>query len=96
MRLPACGTVAVLREVKGSVTYIVGLKHIKSYDYLSAECQQMLSICDRLARLFPSEDLEEAARAMLKYLGELKRPYLTPMEQKLLRLIEFYILGTNE
>ncbi len=33
--------------------------------------------------------LQEAGRAVLKYLGELKRPYLTQVEQKLLSLIEF-------
>ncbi|MBD2255008.1 hypothetical protein [Nostoc parmelioides] len=33
-------------------------------------------------------NLEEAARALLKHLGELKRPYLTQVEEKLLSLIE--------
>lgn len=46
-------------------------------------------ICDRLTRLRESESLEEAAKAVLKFLGELKRPYLTQVEQKLLSLIEF-------
>ncbi|MEH2327371.1 MAG: hypothetical protein V7K32_28200 [Nostoc sp.] len=32
--------------------------------------------------------MEEAARAVLKHLGELKRPYLTAVEEKLLALIE--------
>ncbi|NDJ25530.1 hypothetical protein GS682_28620 [Nostoc sp. B(2019)] len=42
----------------------------------------------RISRLGENENLEEAARAVLKHLGELKRPYLTNMEQKLLTLIE--------
>ncbi|WP_341531668.1 hypothetical protein WKK05_38800 (plasmid) [Nostoc sp. UHCC 0302] len=68
--------------------YTVGLQYLKSYNYLPQECQQMQVICDRINRLQKSENLEEAARAMLKYLGELKRPYLTAVEEKLLSLIE--------
>lgn len=48
----------------------------------------MLLVCDRLSRLRESENLEEAARAMLKHLGELKRPYLTTVEEKLLGVVE--------
>ncbi|MBN3879938.1 MULTISPECIES: hypothetical protein [unclassified Nostoc] len=32
--------------------------------------------------------MEEAARAVLKHLGELKRPYLTAVEEKLLGFVE--------
>jgi hypothetical protein len=32
--------------------------------------------------------LEEAARAVLKHLGELKRPYLTEFEEEILSFIE--------
>ncbi|MBD2534994.1 hypothetical protein H6G97_38440 [Nostoc flagelliforme FACHB-838] len=66
----------------------VGLKYLKSYDYLPQECKQMQIISDRMTRLRQNENLEEAGRAVLKYLGELKRPYLTQVEQKLLSLIE--------
>jgi hypothetical protein len=68
--------------------YTVGLPHLKSYNYLPAECEQMQVICDRVTRLRQNENLEEAGRAVLKYLAELKRPYLTQVEQKLLSLIE--------
>ncbi|MBW4457704.1 MAG: hypothetical protein KME55_36520 [Nostoc indistinguendum CM1-VF10] len=68
--------------------YTIGLKHLKSLNYLPAECEQMQLISDRLTRLRQNENLEEAGRAVLKYLGELKRPYLTQVEQKLLSLIE--------
>ncbi|WP_375502585.1 hypothetical protein [uncultured Nostoc sp.] len=68
--------------------YTVGLQHLKSYNYLPAECEQMQLISDRITRLRQNENLEEASRAVLKYLGELKRPYLTQVEQKLLSLIE--------
>ncbi|MDZ8139795.1 MAG: hypothetical protein RM049_31665 [Nostoc sp. DedQUE04] len=68
--------------------YTVGLQHLKSYNYLPAECEQMRVICDRISRLRENENLEEAAHAVLKHLGELKRPYLTAVEEKLLGLIE--------
>ncbi len=32
--------------------YAIGLQHLKSYNYLSAECEQMQVICDRLARIY--------------------------------------------
>ncbi|WP_245246272.1 hypothetical protein [Nostoc sp. ATCC 53789] len=32
--------------------------------------------------------MEDASSAVLKHLGELKRPYLTAMEKKLLSVIE--------
>ncbi len=55
------------------------IDHLRSLNYLPAECQQMQKICDaygglclRISRLRENENLEEAARAVLKYLGELK------------------------
>lgn len=56
----------------------------------------MLSTCNgcanvkdkRISRLREKENLEEAARTVLKHLGELKRPYLTVVEEKLLSVIE--------
>jgi hypothetical protein len=68
--------------------YTIGLQHLKSFNYLPQECQQMQQISDRISRLRENENLEEAARAMLKYLGELKRPYFTDVEEKLLSVIE--------
>ncbi|MEH2002819.1 MAG: hypothetical protein V7L00_29515 [Nostoc sp.] len=75
--------------------YTVGLQHLKSYNYLPAECEQMREICDRIHRLRENENLEQAARAVLKHLGELKRPYLTVVEEKVLSLIE-QEYGVNE
>ncbi|MBD2492327.1 hypothetical protein [Aulosira sp. FACHB-615] len=75
-----------VRTWDGELT--VGVQHLKSFDYLPQECQQMQQVCDRITRLQESENLEEAGRAMLKYLGELKRSYLTDVEEKLLSVIE--------
>ncbi|WP_313954544.1 hypothetical protein [Aulosira sp. FACHB-615] len=66
----------------------VGVQHLKSFDYLPQECQQMREICDRITRLREGENLEEAAKAVLKFLGELKRPYLTAVEERLLDVLE--------
>lgn len=80
-------------EVSCTVTmwdgeYTVRIDHLKPFNYLESECQQMQQISDRISRLRENENLEEAARAVLKHLGELKRPYLTVVEEKLLGLIE--------
>jgi len=45
-------------------------------------------VCLRITKLRNSGKLEEAAVANLKHLGELKRSYLTPLEEKLLGLLE--------
>ncbi len=65
----------------------VGLQHLKSFDYLDDECKQMQQISDRINKIY-SRDMEKTAYAILKSLGEIKRPYLTPLEEKLLTLLE--------
>ncbi|MEH1920158.1 hypothetical protein [Nostoc sp.] len=67
--------------------YAVGLQHLKSYDYLPAECEQMQVICDRITRVY-SDSLEETVKSLLQSLGKLNRPYLTAVEEKLLNLLE--------
>ncbi|MUG91804.1 hypothetical protein F7734_04685 [Scytonema sp. UIC 10036] len=68
--------------------YVVKMDHLKSFDYLEEDCQQMGVLCDRLTRLRNQGNLEEAALSVLKQLGEIKRPYLTPVEEKLLGVLE--------
>ncbi|MEH2048360.1 hypothetical protein [Nostoc sp.] len=48
--------------------YTVGLQHLKSYNYLPAECEQMQVICDRIRRLRENKNLEDAPSAVLKHL----------------------------
>ncbi|MEH1812451.1 MAG: hypothetical protein V7K26_17460 [Nostoc sp.] len=67
--------------------HTVGLQHLKSYDYLPAECQQMQVICDRISRVY-SDSLEETVKSLLQLLGKVNRPYLTAVEEKLLKLLE--------
>jgi hypothetical protein len=72
----------------------VGLQHLKSFNYLPQECQQMQMISDaygglrlRLARVY-SDSLEETVKSLLQSLGKLKRAYLTALEEKLLSVLE--------
>ncbi|YAF99110.1 MAG: hypothetical protein AB3A66_29430 (plasmid) [Nodularia sp. CChRGM 3473] len=65
----------------------VGLKHLKSYEYLPHDCEQMRQICDRLSRVyFPA--LEESVQRFLESLGKLNRIYLTALEEKVLSVLE--------
>lgn len=68
--------------------YTVRIDHLKPLNYLKSECQQMQLISECISRLGENENLEEAAHAVLKHLGELKRPYLTAFEEELLGFIE--------
>ncbi|MHC5825035.1 MAG: hypothetical protein ACYT04_56620 [Nostoc sp.] len=67
--------------------HTVGLQHLKSFNYLPQECQQMQSLSDRISRVY-SDSLEETVKSLLQSLGKLNRPYLTTVEEKLLSLIE--------
>ncbi|WP_208340669.1 hypothetical protein [Aetokthonos hydrillicola] len=64
------------------------MDHLKSLEYSDADCERMKEGCDRITRLCTSGRLEDAAISVLKQLGEVKRPYLTPLEEKLLGLVE--------
>jgi hypothetical protein len=67
--------------------HTVGLQHLKSYNYLPAECEQMQSLSDRISQVY-SDSLEETVKNLLQLLGKLNRPYLTAVEEKLLTLLE--------
>ncbi|NDJ25923.1 hypothetical protein GS682_30925 [Nostoc sp. B(2019)] len=67
--------------------YSVGLQHLKSFNYLPAECEQMQSLSDRISRVY-SDWLEETVKNLLQLLGKLNRPYLTAVEEKLLSVLE--------
>ncbi|MBD2512112.1 hypothetical protein H6G91_33620 [Nostoc muscorum FACHB-395] len=70
--------------------YMVGLQHLKSFNYLPAECEQMRVICDRITRVY-SSGLEESVQKFLESLGKLNRAYLTDLEAKVLSLLELEI-----
>jgi hypothetical protein len=68
--------------------YVVKMDHLKSLDYSEDYCKQMVVLCDRLSKLRNQGNLEEAALNVLEQLGEIKRPYLTQVEEKLLSVLE--------
>jgi hypothetical protein len=70
--------------------HTIGLQHLKSYDYLPAECEQMQSLSDRINRVY-SSGLEESVQKFLEMLGKLNRYYLTDLEEKLLMVLELEI-----
>jgi hypothetical protein len=70
--------------------YAVGLQHLKSFNYLPQECQQMQVICDRINRVY-SSGLEESVQRFLESLGKLNRVYLTALEEKVLSVLELEI-----
>ncbi|MDZ8189936.1 MAG: hypothetical protein RMX96_34510 [Nostoc sp. ChiSLP02] len=65
----------------------VGVQHLRSFNYLPDECQQMQVICDRINRVYSSE-LEGSVQRFLESLGKLKRAFLTVLEEKFLSLLE--------
>ncbi len=74
--------------------YTVGLQHLKSFNYLPQECEEMQLISDacgglrlRISCVY-SDLLEETVKNLLQSLGKLNRPYLTAVEEKLLNLLE--------
>ncbi|MEH2446004.1 MAG: hypothetical protein V7K18_09530 [Nostoc sp.] len=86
------GIVSVVNDFSCTVRvwdgeHTVGLQHLKSYNYLPSECEQMQVICDRINRVY-SGALEETVKSLLQSLGKLNRPYLTAVEDKLLTLLE--------
>jgi hypothetical protein len=71
--------------------YTVGLQHLKSFNYLPQECEEMQVICDRISRVY-SSGLEESVQKFLEMLGKLNRAYLTDLEEKVLSLLELEII----
>ena len=67
--------------------YTIGLQHLKSFNYLPQECEQMQFLSDRISRVY-SDSLEETVKSLLQSLGKVNRPYLTGVEEKLLSVLE--------
>ncbi|WP_375505216.1 hypothetical protein [uncultured Nostoc sp.] len=67
--------------------HTIGLHHMKSFNYLPQECQQVQEISDRISWVY-SSGLEESVQKFLESLGKLNRAYLTGLEEKVLSLLE--------
>jgi hypothetical protein len=68
--------------------YIVKPENLKSLDFLEDDCSAMSELCFRLRRLYEIKDLDEVALSLLNSLGKRTKPYLTPVQEKVLAVIE--------
>ncbi len=66
----------------------IELDYLQSLNYSPEECTQMQELATRLTRLLDSGTLEKAGYVLLEHLGKIRHPYLTPLEEQLLRLLE--------
>ena len=62
-------------------------EYLKELPHSPAQKEEARQISDRLSRLY-HPDLEETARAILASLGQIQRPFLTPLEEELLAVLE--------
>ncbi len=65
----------------------VRIENLKDVYYSSQQQREMKIISDRL-RNIQQKNLEESVRKFLEGLGKINRPFLTTIEEKILRLIE--------
>ena len=70
---------------QGEMTIL--LDNLRLIDYSTADCEALAQLRERLYHLY-SQELEETARAVLDLFGKLDRPDLTPLEEKLLAVLE--------
>ena len=70
---------------QGEIT--ICLENLRLIDYSTADCEAIASLGDRLHQLY-LQDLEETAVALVDLIAKLDRPYLTPLEEKLLAVLE--------
>ncbi|WP_258169542.1 hypothetical protein [Nostoc sp. 'Peltigera membranacea cyanobiont' N6] len=77
----------ILSEQGVGARHRAGLQHLKSFNYLPQEGEQMQLISDHISRVY-SDSLEETVKSLLQSLGKLNRPYLTAVEEKLLSVLE--------
>ncbi|WP_208346462.1 hypothetical protein, partial [Aetokthonos hydrillicola] len=68
--------------------YVVKPENIKSFDYLEEECAFMQQLYLRLKKFQLFGNLDTAAYWVLKGIGKLSTPYLTPLQQKLLNVLD--------
>jgi hypothetical protein len=70
------------------VAELVKVEYLKELGYTESECLEVGKLCERLKRLRERDDLEETAYGFLGLLGKLKRPLLSPLESKMLTVLE--------
>ncbi|MDJ0594883.1 MAG: hypothetical protein QNJ72_33720 [Pleurocapsa sp. MO_226.B13] len=73
--------------------YIVRPEYLKSFNYSEIECKQMEDLGVRMSRLHKKCGLDTGALWILNGLAKLDKPYLVPLEEKLLALLEAVYLS---
>ncbi len=67
--------------------YQVKPANLKELSYSETEQDAVKSLCDRLSALYDAE-IEETAKTILATLGKVQRPWLTELEEKVLKVVE--------
>jgi hypothetical protein len=65
----------------------VEIEFLQELEYTEEDCQTIQKLHGRIQRLQGAE-LEGTAKGVLKLLGKIERPYLTPLEEEMLKLVE--------
>ncbi|WP_256872027.1 hypothetical protein [Nostoc sp. TCL26-01] len=68
--------------------YTVKIEHLKSLELLDNDCQFMQQLCARLRRLHEIENRDSAVDWLCLGLGKQLKPYLSPLQEKLLADVE--------
>ena len=68
--------------------YFLRPEYLQSYNYSEVECRQMEDIGVRMSLLNEKSSLDAAALWILNGLARINKPYLDPLEEKLLSLLE--------
>jgi hypothetical protein len=68
--------------------YTVKIEHLKSLELLDNDCQFMQQLCVRLRRLHEIENRDSAVDWLCLGLGKQPKPYLSPLQEKLLADVE--------
>lgn len=68
--------------------YTVKIEHLKSLELLDNDCQFMQQLCVRLRRLHQLENPDSAVDWLCLGLGKQLKPYLSPLQEKLLADVE--------
>lgn len=71
-------------------TFLEGIEseYLKEMDYTEEDCQGIRQLHGRLEQLQQSKALEPTAKRVLRLLGKIDRPYLTPLEEEMLKILE--------
>ncbi|ACK73771.1 conserved hypothetical protein (plasmid) [Gloeothece citriformis PCC 7424] len=66
----------------------VGVEYLKELNYTEEDCLSISQLHGRIEKLLGVDNLEETAKSFLRILGKIQRPYLTPLEEQILGVLE--------